>query len=179
MKEGLNLLPSVAKFQAARINLKKKIGLAMAIFLGVWILSIIIVFVWIGINNFLLNKDKKQNTLALDRYKTLVTNVVISKRNKYQAKLVGKVLKERFEYGASIDKITNLFSENIALENFEIKEKKQFLLKYSLTNGTNLVEIEEKVRDINLGLMSDFKSAKLSSIKIDGIWTVEMEVSLI
>ncbi|MFA7676371.1 MAG: hypothetical protein WCY28_03120 [Candidatus Shapirobacteria bacterium] len=179
MKEGLNLLPSVAKFQAARINLKKKIGLAMAIFLGVWILSIIIVFVWIGINNFLLNKAKKQNTLALDRYKTLVTNVVISKRNKYQAKLVGKVLKERFEYGASIDKITNLFSENIALENFEIKEKKQFLLKYSLTNGTNLVEIEEKVRDINLGLMSDFKSAKLSSIKIDGIWTVEMEVSLI
>lgn len=179
MKEGLNLLPSVAKFQAARINLKKKIGIVMAIFLGVWIFSIIVVFVWIGINNFLLNKAKKENTLALDKYKTLVTNVVVSKKNKYQAKLVGKVLKERFEYGASIEKITKIFSENIVLENFEIKEKKQFLLKYSLTNGKDLVEVEEKVRDINLGLMSDFKSAKLNTIGVDDSWTFEMEVTLI
>ena len=100
MKEGLNLLPSVAKFQAARVNLKKKIALAMMIFLGVWIFLIVGVFVWLGFNGLLLNKAKKQNDFALERYKTLVTNVVLSKKNKYQAKLVGKILKERFEYGS-------------------------------------------------------------------------------
>ena len=39
MKEGLNLLPSVAKFQAAKIRLKKRINLAMIVFLGGWEMS--------------------------------------------------------------------------------------------------------------------------------------------
>lgn len=180
MKEGLNLLPSVAKFQAAKINLKKKIGLGMGIFLGFWVLFIIVVFVWLGIDSFLLNKAKKENVFALDKYKTLVTNVVISKKNKYQAKLVGKVLNERFEYGASIEKISNIFSENIILENFEIKAKKQFILKYSLSDGSNMNEVEEKIRDINDGLISDFKSAKLNSISVkNNGWDFEMEVILL
>ena len=157
MKEDLNLLPSVAKFQAAKIHLKKKINLGMSIFLGFWVLFIIIVFVWLAINGFLLKKAKKENVFALDKYKTLVKSVVISKKNKYQAKLVGKVLNERFEYGSSIEKIKNIFSENTILENFEIKDKKQFILKYSLTDGSNMAEVEEKIKDINDGLISDFK----------------------
>ncbi len=180
MKEGLNLLPSVAKFQAARIKLKKKINLVMGVFLGLWVLFVVIVFSWLGFNNFLLNRAKKENTSALNQYKSLVTNVVLSKKNKYQAKLVGKVLSERFEYGASIDKITKIFSENIIVENFEIKNKKQFMLKGVLYSGINMVEVEEKVRDINLGLVSGFKSAKLNSINVDASgWTFEMEVNLI
>ncbi|HPT66321.1 MAG TPA: hypothetical protein PK257_03375 [Candidatus Woesebacteria bacterium] len=180
MKEGLNLLPSVAKFQASKIRLKKKINLFMAIFLGCWVLSIIIVFVLLGFNNLLLNKAKKENSLVLKQYKSLVSSVVLSKRNKYQAKLVGKVLSERFEYGASIDKIKKLFSEDITLENFEIKNKKQFLLKYSLIDGSKIADVEEKVKDINLGLFSDFKSAKLNSIGVSSSgWKFEMEVNLI
>jgi len=180
MKEGLNLLPSVAKFQAAKIKLKKKINLSMSIFLGCWVLFVIIVFLWVGLNNLLLNKAKKENILALNQYKSLVSSVVLSKKNKYQAKLVGKVLSERFEYGASIDKITKIFSDSIVLENFEIKNKKQFILKCSLIDGSNMIEVEEKIRDINLGLFSDFKSANLNSIGIEAIgWKFEMEVNLI
>jgi hypothetical protein len=180
MKEGLNLLPSVAKFQAAKVNLKKKIGLGMSIFLGFWVLFIIVVFVWLGINNFLLNRAKKENTLVLDRYKTLVPNVVISKKNKYQAKLVGKVLNERFEYGASIEKIKNIFSENIILEDFQIKNKKQFILKYSLNDGSGMNEVEAKIRDINAGFIPDFKLVKLNSIDVkDNGWNFEMEVTLL
>ena len=179
MKEGLNLLPSVAKFQAAKVNLKKKIGLGM-VFFRFLVLFIIVVFVWLGIDGFLLNKAKKENTLALDRYKTLVTNVVISKKNKYQAKLVGKVLNERFEYGASIEKIKNIFSENITLEDFEIKNKKQFILKYSLNDGSNMNEVEGKIRDINAGFITDFKLVKLDSIDVkDNGWGFEMEVTLL
>jgi hypothetical protein len=180
MKEGLNLLPSVAKFQAARMKLKKKINLGIGIFLCFWVFFMIIVFSWLGFSNYLLKKAKKDNTLALNQYKSLVTNVVLSKKNKYQAKLVGKVLSERFEYGASIDKITKIFSENVVIENFEIKRKKQFILNGVLVDGLNMIEVEEKVRDINFGLISGFKSAKLNSVAVnaDG-WTFEMEVDLI
>jgi len=180
MKEGLNLLPSVAKFQAAKVKLKKKISLVTGIFLGCWVLSMVIIFVWLGLNNILLNKAKKENTSTLNQYKSLVSSVVLSKKNKYQAKLVGKVLNERFEYGASINKITKIFSGNIVLENFEIKNKRQFILKCFLFDGSSMIEVEEKVRDINLGMFSDFKSAKLNSIGVDKDgWKFEMEVDLI
>lgn len=180
MSEDLNLLPSVAKFQAARIKFKKKVALLMGIFLGAWIFLVVVVFGWFGINNFLLNKYKKDNVTALDQYKSLVTNVVLSKQNKYQAKIVGKVLSERFEYGTSIEKIMNLFSGNIILEDFKIKDKKQFILNGKVDNGSYLINVEELVRDINLGLYSDFKLAKLNSLSIkDNSWTFEMEVSLI
>lgn len=180
MKEGLNLLPSVAKFQAAKIKLKKKIRFGMGVFLGVLVFLMIVIFTWLGINNYLLTKAQKENTTALDKYKSLATNVVLSKRNKYQAKLVGKVLSERFEYGASIDKITKMFSTNINVDNFDIKSERQFILKGVLSNGANMIEVEEKVRDINLGLIDGFKSAKLKTVTV-GVngWTFEMEVNLI
>ncbi len=180
MKEDLNLLPSVAKFQAARIRLKKKIILFMGVFLGVWIFFIVLIFVLFGMNNFLLNKAKKNNSMVLSQYKSLVSNVVLSKKNKYQAKIVGKVLSERFEYGSSIEKINNLFSGNIILEDFKIKNKKQFVLNGKVDNGPDMIKVEEMIRDINLGLESDFKSAKLNSIYIkDNSWIFEMEVNLI
>jgi hypothetical protein len=180
MKEDLNLLPSVAKFQAAKIKLRKTIRLSMSLFLGVWVLFMVVVFVWLGMNNLLLNRAKKENTIALGNYKSLMTNVVLSKKNKYQAKLVGKVLSERFEYGVSINKITKMFSDNVNVENFEIKNKKQFILKGILIRGVNMLEVEEKVRDINLGLLDGFESAKLNSVNIvAGGWEFEMEVDLI
>ncbi|MDD4135908.1 MAG: hypothetical protein PHN66_02460 [Candidatus Shapirobacteria bacterium] len=179
MNEGLNLLPSVAKFQAAKIRLKKRINLGMGVFFGCWVLLVIIVLGWLWFNNFLLKKAEGKNTTALNNYKSLATNVVLSKKNKYQAKLVGQVLKERFEYGSSIEKVMNLFSEKITLENFEIDSKKHFLLKGSTTNGININEVEDKIRDINLGLYPDFGLAKLNSVIINfDRWTFEMEVDL-
>ncbi|MDD4784938.1 MAG: hypothetical protein PHH12_00565 [Candidatus Shapirobacteria bacterium] len=180
MKEDLNLLPSVAKFQAAKIKLKKNINLSMGAFLVIWVLIMAIVFTWFWFSNYLLVRAKKENSLALDQYKTLVNNVVLSKKNKYQAKIVGKVLSERFEYGDSINKITTFFSDNVIIEDFEIREKKQFILKGFLENAVNMIEVEEKVRDINAGYMSDFKAARISKINVGGNgWVFEMEVDLI
>lgn len=179
MKEGLNLLPSVAKFQAIKIKLKKRINLGMSVFLGCWILLTIIIFGWFWFDNYLLKKAESQNTIAVNKYKSLATNVVLSKKNKYQAKLVGQVLSDRLEYGSLIEKITNLFSQNITLENFEIPSKRQFVLKGTLINGVNMDEVEEKIRDINLGLYPGFSSAKLNLININSEgWRFEMEVNL-
>jgi len=180
MKEGLNLLPSVAKFQVAKIKLKKMISQAMVVFLSFWVLSAIIIFGWLGINSFLLKQAETKNTKTLNSYKSLVTSVVLSKKNKYQAKLVGQVLKERFEYGSLIKKIMEFFPENISLKNFEIKSKKQFIVEGVLVRGSDINYIEDKVRDINLGLYSDFSSANLTSIQIgSNSWSFEMEVNLI
>lgn len=180
MKEGLNLLPSVAKFQAAKIKLKKKINLTMIVFLSAWVFLMVVVFGWLWTNQLLLTNAKKTNTSALNRYKSLVSNAVLSQKNKYQAKLVSEVLNERFEYGTSIQKITTLFSNSVVLKNFEINGKKQFILDGYLPNGVSMNEVEEKVNNINSGLIPDFKSAKLNSISIDGDgWSFEMEVDLI
>ena len=41
-------------------------------------------------------------------------------------------------------------------------------------------EVEEKIRDINLGYYPNFKSAKLNTIEVgSNQWTFEMEVELI
>jgi len=180
MKEGLNLLPSVAKFQAAKIKLKKRVNFVMVIFLVFWVLLAVIIFGWLGLNSYLLKQAETKNAKSLSNYKSLVTNVVLSKKNKYQAKLVGQVLKERFEYGSLIKKITDFFPENVTLENFEIKTKKQFILDGVLTDGKDMNDVEDKVRDINLGLYSDFSSANITSIEIGNRgWSFEMEVNLI
>jgi len=180
MKEGLNLLPSVAKFQAAKIKLRKNINLGMGVFFGCWVLLVVFIFSWFWFSNYSLKRAESKNVMALNNYKSLSMNVVLSKRNKYQAKLVGQVLKERFEYGSSINKIKNLFSENITLENFEIKDKKRFILEGVMVSGVNMGEVEEKVKDINLGLYPDFGLAELNSVSIGyNSWKFEMEVGLI
>lgn len=179
MKEGLNLLPSMAKFQAAKIKLKKRINLVMFLFLGLWVLFAVIVFGILLINNYSLKEAEKKKAVASNKYKTLVTNVVVSQKNKYQAKLVGQVLKERFEYGTSIEKVTTLFSENIDLESFEIKSTKKFLLKGFLVDGSNLSEVEEKVKNINQGLYEGFSWANLNTVVVTSKgWSFEMEVDL-
>lgn len=180
MKEGLNLLPSMAKFQMVKIKLKKNINRVMIVFLVLWVLSVAVIFGWLQVNNLLLKQTETKNTKALNNYKSLATNVVLSKKNKYQAKLVGQILKERFEYGSLIKKITAFFPSNISLENFKIKSKKQFILNGVLTNGSDMNDVEDKIRDINLGLYPDFASAKLTSVEVNYKgWLFEMEVNLI
>lgn len=180
MREELNLLPSVAKFQAAKIKLKKQINLVMIVSLGLWIFFGAAVFGWWGFGSYSFNKAKSENDKALNQYKLLVDNVVLLKKNKYQVSLVSKVLAERFEYGTSIDKVSQLFLENINVGNFQIKDRKKIIIKGSLIKGSDLVEVEEKVRDIDAGLISGFKSAKLNSISVEsGIWSFEMEVDIL
>ena len=179
MNEGLNLLPSVAKFQASKIKLKKRVNLIMSIFLGFWVLSVVIIFGLLWFNSYFLKKAESQNKTALIKYKSLVTNVVLSEKNKYQAKLVGQILNERFEYGSMIQKINSLFLENISIEDFNIKDKKSFIIKGNISNGAYVSEVEDKVKDINLGSYPDFKSAKLNSIEVTNKgWKFEMEVDL-
>lgn len=180
MIDGLNLLPSEAKFQAAKIKLRKKIYLFMLIFAGFWVLLVIIIFVWLSINKTLFNSSEKKYQKSLNEYKTLANNVVLTQKIKYQAKLVGKVLSGRFEYGNSIKNINSIFSNNINIDGFEIKNKNKFILTGIINEGKYMDEVENKILEINDGKTEIFKSAKLSSISVDvnNKWNFEMEVDL-
>jgi multidrug resistance efflux pump len=68
MKEGLNLLPSVAKFQASKIKLKKQIRMGMLVFLSFWILLILAIFIQLWFNNYSL-KTTKNKYAVYRRYK--------------------------------------------------------------------------------------------------------------
>jgi len=180
MIDGLNLLPSEAKFQAVKIKLLKKIYLFMAIFAGCWVFLLIIIFAWLIVTKTLLTNAEKIYQKSLNEYKTLASNVVLTQKIKYQAKLVGKVLNERFEYGESIKNVNSIFSNNVNIDSFEIKDKNKFILTGILNDGKYMDEVEEKLAKINNGEIERFKSAKLSSIAVgsDNKWTFEMEVDL-
>jgi hypothetical protein len=179
MDGDLNLLPSRAKFQIKRTVLKKKISSFLWVFGGFWVLLLVVVLGLFFISQMILKNYDKDYSRGLEQYKNLLGSMVINQQVKYQAKVVGKVLEKRFEYGNSIESVRSLFSENIKVDDIEIKSKKEFSLAGNFSDGKLMDEVEEKVVLINQGQLEGFREAKLSSVKIntDG-WSFEMEVFL-
>lgn len=180
MSMDLNLLPSRAKFQAAKIKLKKNIMLFVWIFVFVWVASLTVVLAIFFVVRINLDTVDKKYISEQNKYKALAEDVSISYQIKYRAKLVGKALEDRFEYGSSIKKIYNIFSSNISIGNYEIKGPKLFLINGKVADGTNLDEVEQTVIKINRGDLANFTSAKLISVAVaaDKSWSFAMEVNL-
>lgn len=177
MDGDLNLLPSKAKFEAKRIALKKKINSFLWIFGGVWVLSLIVVLGIFFISQFVLKNYDKDYKRGFEQYKTLLGSMVVNQQVKYQAKVVSRVLDERFEYGSSIERVKSLFSEGIVIEDIQIGKKKEFKLSGRIVEGKLLDEVEEKVVAINQGKLEGLKEARLKSVEI-GVngWSFQMEV---
>jgi hypothetical protein len=176
----LNLLPSRAKFQAVKIKLKNNIILFVWIFVFTWVSLLTVVFAIFFVVNFNLSTSQKKYVSQQNQYKGLAEDVSISYQIKYRAKLVGKVLKDRFEYGSTIKKIYEIFSSNISIVSYEIKGPKLFSVSGNVAEGKNMDEVEQKVVEINRGISSYFASAKLTSVVIDtdGGWNFTMEFNL-
>ena len=179
MNTDINLLPSQAKFQAKRMALKSKINFFLWIFGGSWVLILIIVLGGFFVSQLVLNQVNKKYESGLNQYKSLLGSMAVNQQVKYRAKIVGQVLGERFEYGASIEKAKSIFSENIKIEDVGIEGKKQFTLSGSIANGKYVSEVEEKIVEINNGELEGFSKAVLKDIQVNnGIWVFEMEVDL-
>lgn len=177
MNGDLNLLPSQAKFQAKRNALKKKISSFLWIFGGFWVLLLVIVLGLFFVSQMVLKSYSNNYDKGLAQYKTLLGSMVMNQQVKYQVKVVSKVLGERFEYGNSIEKVRSLFSSGIEVNDIEIKNKKEFSLVGTFSDGQLMDEVEEKVVLINQGKLEGFKSAKLNSVEIGNKgWLFEMEV---
>lgn len=175
---NLNLLPSQAKFQAARIKLKAKIRTFLIVISGLWFALILVVGgMWI-VSNIRANASVKKYNETVKQYVSLSNNIILSERLKYQAKLVGKILDDRFIYSISLRNVSKLFSDKITVEEFDIKEQNSFVLSGYFSGNKYMDEIENKIQDVNSGLVEGFTSAEVTSlITSAGLWKFEMEVT--
>lgn len=176
----LNLLPSEAKFQAERMRLKKMIGNVMWILGGLWLIAVIVV---LGLNllaQLNLNQLNKKHQKSADQYKSLSGDILINQQVKYQAKVVAAVLQQRFEYGSSMEKIKNIFSDKVFIDSFDLTEDKTYKIEATISEAKSIDELEMRIDDINQGRVDGFKSAKLESleIKTNG-WKFVLEVVLL
>lgn len=180
MNMDLNLLPSQAKFQAAKMKLMRRVKIFVWVLVSVWVFSLLFIFgFWFVVKTKLSMVDKRFSSV-LSQYQQMSGDVVISQQIKYQAKLVGKVLSERFEYGDTINKMDNFFSSNIILDKSELKGKDKFEFGGKILNGKHLDEVENKIIEINKGELQNFTSAKLTSLAVDksNVWSFSMEVGI-
>lgn len=175
----LNLLPSEAKFQAQKIHLKGLITNFLWIFGGFWLLLILIVLGTFLVFKINLDQLTKKYDKSLVQYKALVGDMAINQKIRYEAKIVSKILSERFEYGESMDIIKNLFSEKIKIENLEINGNKKFTIDGSVDDGRDMDEVENKIDNINKGLVDSLISAEIVEIKPSpSKWKFVIEVNL-
>lgn len=175
---NLNLLPSQAKFQAARIKLKARIKIFLIGISSLWLILIMVVVGMWMVSNAKVNTSVKKYNEAVKQYVSLSNNVTLSERLKYQAKLVGKILNERFQYSTPLRNVSKLFSDKITVEKFDIREQNSFVLGGFFSGNKNMDEIEKKTQDINSGLVEGFTSAKVTALTtVAGSWKFEVEVT--
>ena len=177
---SLNLLPSEAKFQAQRMRLKSIISNFLWVVGGMWVLLILLAFGMAFFLNFRLNQLNQKYQNKMNDYKARIDEVALTQRIKYQAKLVAKVLDQRFEYGQAMSLVNSLFSEKIRVDDIQITKSKTFEISGGSKDGSVIDEVESKVADINNGLIPGFSRAKISNIEVnkDKGWLFKIELIL-
>ncbi len=177
----LNLLPSEAKFQAERMHLKKVINDFLWVLSGAWLIGVIILLVLNLLGQLNLNQLQKKYKKSVDQYKNLAQDVIMGQKVKNQAKVVAMVLKNRFEYGSSMEKIKNLFSDKVIIDKFDLDDIKVYKLEAFVPEEKDFDEVEIKIEDINNGRIEGFKSAQLLDLKLEKTkgWGFAMEVILL
>lgn len=179
MSQDINLLPSQAKFQAKKIVLKSKINSFLWVFGGGWITLLIVVLGVFWISKLIVGQLDKKYQTSFNQYKNLLSSMVVNQQVKYQAKVVGQVLGERFEYGSSIDRVRSLFPESIKIEDVQIEDKEKIILKGTIVDGQQITELEQRIVSINNNEVEGFSRAILTNIQIrSGVWSFTMEVKL-
>jgi hypothetical protein len=184
MKTGdssnLNLLPSQAKFQAARMKLQATLKQYMSLVIVFWVAVVVFVVVIYFGSGFVLDLQNKKYDQALNNYKSLSQEIVVNQLLKYRAKVLGQVLKERFEYSSAFEMINSIFGQQAKVSNFELSENRKFIIEVAAADKETVNFVEDRVAEINKGEVQGVKKADIlgASYKIDGGWGVAMEVFL-
>ncbi len=178
---NLNLLPNQAKFQAAKLKLQARLKGYMKLMLTWWIVAIVLVAVAYFGSDFVLGVENKKLEKSVEAYKSMSEEVILGQVLKYRAKVLGEVLKNRFEYSAAIEKVSSLFQGEATVANFELKEKNMFGVIVEANSRAAEELVESKVAEINKGGVEGVESAVISSAEFnrtDGVWLIKMEVKI-
>lgn len=178
-KMDLNLLPSIAKFQAKRIGLKKMLNKVMMVMAGIWLLVVAVIFgIWL-FTNFETKRQTDKAGIIKQELANMAEELIINQDLKSKAKLVGEVLATRFEYGEAFRAVENLFPEGISMDKFELVNKKSIDVEGSITQNKMVDVLEEMIEEINKGENKDFSKMSLESINYNlGIWKFKIKVDL-
>jgi len=174
---GLNLLPSVAKFQVAKVKIKRRALIFIIVVSTIWFVITASVFgVWIA-KNSQLSAVKKAYEKVFAEYKKKADVLATSQKLKYQAKAVGEVLATRFEYGTAITNINKLMPEGVSITNFSVKTKNEFEITYEVLDGKMIDAVEAKIDEINKGKVEGFAGATLASIEDrTNLWIFKLNI---
>lgn len=185
MKTGdsfnLNLLPSQAKFQAARTKLQGIMRRYMAVAIVIWILVTIVTMVVFYTNDLVLKSENKKYQQALTSFKGMSDEIVLSQLIKYRIKVLGQVMKDRFEYSTAFEKIASVFSGEVKLAKFEIDKEKNFSVVVAATNKAGVDFVEDKVVEANAGKVEGVASINITNVDYviaDKSWNISMGVKL-
>lgn len=176
----LNLLPSSAKFQVERVKWRRWAKGYLWILGVLWLVLVVIVVVWWLVVKYGLAGLEQKYQRVLASYKALAGEAWENEKIKYKTKVVGEMLVNRFEYGQTLRKIDELFpSQKIKIDDFELADKKRFLVKGQIDDGPNVDELEKRISEINQGGSEIFNQAGLLALSVDGlVWSFEMEVDI-
>lgn len=176
---NLNLLPSQAKFQADRMNLQKKLRQYILVAAVIWVSLGILTLALNLIFNFRLKYEERKYNQTVEALKNMDQEIALSQLIKYRIKVLGEVLKERFEYSTAFETISNLFAEKATLGKFNMDENKKFEIEVLASDKESLDYIENRVKRINNGEVPGVKMVVMKkAVAEDGLWTVNMEVGL-
>lgn len=177
---NLNLLPSQAKFQAARMKLQALLKRYMTLAIIFWVSLVVVVVILHFGSVFVLSVVNKKYTRALANYKSLSSEITVNQSLKYRAKVLGVVLQKRFEYSSAFEKINSIFGEKTTVSGFELGKVGEFLIAVSANGKEGVDDIEDKVMKINQGEIEGMESAKIKNIGyfVNDPWKIELEVIL-
>jgi len=181
-KVDLNLMPSQAKFQVARIRMKEIAKKTTTVIVVVWLSAALLMLMawfsakwWLTMEN---NKFQKEQKAFLSMSDSVVTSQVV----KYRAKLLGKILADRFEYYEAFSKIGKLFSEEVTVRDINLKDQSLFKLSLLVSTGKLLDQVEKRIEEINKGTVEGIIQAKILGVsytRIEKAWIVGLEVKLL
>lgn len=177
-KMDLNLLPSQAKFQMDKLNLVKRNRLIIGIISGLWVTGLVVVIMLNLVSKWQFGQADKKLTAATRDLAGMADGVINSQRLKYNAKLVGLVLEQRFEYGKAFKTIATIFPDGVVLDKFELQDEGTFLIN-GFAVDENINKVEKIITDINQGGDQRFSNINLKSLLVkNDIWSFSAEVKL-
>lgn len=184
MKTGdssnLNLLPSQAKFQAARMKLQEILRRYMFFALILWLTVVVLMIILYFGSNYILEQRNKKYQQILTDFQSNTEELVVNQLVKYRTKVLGQVLKNRYEYSVAFEKINSIFADKVKLSKFELDVDKKFTVKVIALDKDSVDYIEEKIEQANSNNLEGVKSINIvnTNYSIDDAWLITLEVVL-
>jgi len=178
---NINLLPSQAKFQADKIKLKKTIRHYEIMALGGWLVFLIGALVLFFGSGFILSASQKKYQQAVNVFQSDTEGIVLNQLLKYRAKALGQVLNDRFEYAASFEKVSSIFSDEAKVSKFELNDKdKSFTMTVTVLDKDGVNYIEDRVLEVNEGKVEGVKKINITGVsyEVKGEWSINLEVMI-